>query len=158
MERTIDDLPMARASTLVAQGYIARGAVTALIRFGDDGVEYKVGVRMRQFANGGFWAQFVCPRCDGGSQRLRLLDGQPACGKCIRASGLISRSQSIRTEKRHLFTAPPRIALLNGDKPARINPRLGRKLDWRANLEFALRRSRIVARKHGVDRANDEGL
>jgi hypothetical protein len=142
----------------VAQGYIARGAVTALVRFGDDGVEYQVGVRMRQFANGGFWAQFVCPRCNGGCQRLRLLDGQPACGKCIRASGLIYRSQSIRTEKRHLLTAPPRIAFLSADKPARINPRPGRKLDRRANLEFALRRSRIVARNHGVARAKDQGL
>jgi hypothetical protein len=158
MKRTIDDLPMVRASALVAQGYITRGAVTALVRFGDDGVEYQVGVRMRQFPNGGFWARFVCPRCDGGSQRLRLLDGQPACGKCIRASGLIYRSQSIRTEKRHLLTAPPRMVLLSGDKPARINPRPGRKLDRRANLEFALRRSRIVARKHGVDRAKDQGL
>jgi hypothetical protein len=158
MKHTIDDLPMVRVSTLVAHGYIARGAGTALIRFGDDGVEYQVGVRMRQFPNGGFWARFACPRCDGGSQRLRLLDGQPACGKCIRASGLIYRSQSIRTEKRHLSTAPPRMALLSGDKPARVNPRPGRKVDRRANLEFALRRSRIVARKHGVDRAKDQGL
>jgi hypothetical protein len=158
MKRTIDDLPMVRVSTLVAHGYIARGAVTALVRFGDDDVEYKVGVRMRQFPNGGFWVQFVCPRCDGGAQRLRLLDGQPACGMCIRASGLIYRSQSIRTEKRHVVTAPPRLAKLNSDKSARVNPRPGRKLDRRANLEFALRRSRIVARKNGVDRAKDQGL
>ena len=34
----------------------------------------------------------------------------------------------------------------------------GRTIDGRANLEFALRRSRIVARKHGVDRAKDQGL
>jgi hypothetical protein len=158
MKLTIDDLPMVRVSALVAHGYIARAAVTALVRFGDDDVEYRVGVRMRQFPNGGFWAQFACPQCDGGSQRLRLLDGQPACGKCIRASGLIYRSQSIRTEKRHLLTAPPRMVLLSGDNPARVNPRPGRKLDRRANIEFALRRSRIVARKHGVDRANDQGL
>jgi hypothetical protein len=158
MKRTIDDLPLVRVATLVALGEIKRDAKTALVRFGDDGVEYRVGVRMRQFANGGFWARFVCPRCDGGSQRLRLLDGQPACGKCIRASGLIYRSQSTRTEKRHLLTAPPRMVLLSGDKPARVNPRPGRNLDRRANLEFALRRSRVVARKHGVDRAKDQGL
>jgi hypothetical protein len=151
VKRTIDDLPLVRVSALVAHGYVARGAVTALVRFGDDGVEYEVGVRMRQFPNGGFWARFVCPRCDGGSQRLRLLDGQPACGKCIRASGLIYRSQSVRTERRHLLTSPPRIALLNGDKPARINPRPGRKLDRRANLEAKLRRSVIVARQHAID-------
>ena len=151
MKRTIDDLPLVRVSALVAHGYVARGAVTALVRFGDDGVEYEVGVRMRQFPNGGFWARFACPRCGGGSQRLRLLDGQPACGKCIRASGLIYRSQSVRTETRHLVTAPPRLALLNGDKPARVNPRPGRKLDRRAKLESALRRSLIVARQHAID-------
>jgi hypothetical protein len=68
MKHTIDDLPVVRASALMAHGYIARGAVTALVRFGEVGVEYEVGVRMRQFPNGGFWAQFVCPRCDGGAQ------------------------------------------------------------------------------------------
>jgi hypothetical protein len=150
MKRTIDDLPAVRASALVAHGYIARGAVTALVRFGDDGVEYEVGVRMRQFPNGGFWARFICPRCDGSSQRLRLLDGQPLCGKCIRASGLIYRSQSVRTETRHLVTAPPRLALLNGDKPARINPRPGRTLDRRVNMEIALQSSLLVARRHSL--------
>ena len=154
MKRTIDDLPVVRVSALVAHGYISRGALTALVRFGDDGVEYEVGVRMMQFPNGGFWARFICPRCGGGSQRLRLLDGQPACGKCIRASGLIYRSQSVRTEARHLVTAPPRIALLSGDKPARVNPRPGRRLDRRANLEAKLRRSLIVARQFAIDEHN----
>ena len=98
----------------------------------------------------GFWARFACPRCDRASQRLRLLDDQPACGKCIWASGLIYRSQSVRTETRHLVTAPPRLALLNGDKPARVNPRPGRKLDRRTNIEAKLRRSLIVAREAKV--------
>jgi hypothetical protein len=111
----------------------------------------EVGVRMRQFPNGGFWAMLVCPRCGGGSQRLRLIDGQPACGRCIRASGLIYRSQSVRTEKRHMVTAPPRIALLNSDKPLRVHTRPGRMLDGRANLEIALRRSLIVARQFEID-------
>ena len=57
-----------------------------------------------------------------------------------------------------LVTAPPRLARLNSDTPLRVHPRPGRMLDRRANLEFALRRSRIVARKHGVDRAKDQGL
>jgi hypothetical protein len=126
MKRRVDDLPMVRASTLVALGDIRRDATTALLRFGDDGVEYQVGVRMMRFPGGGFWARFVCPRCDGGSQRLRLLDGQPACVKCARASGLIYRSQSIRTEKRHVVTAPPRIALICRDTPMRVNARPNR--------------------------------
>jgi hypothetical protein len=57
----------------------------------------------------------------------------------------------VRTEPRPLVTAPPRIALLNGDKPARINPRPGRMLDRRANLEAKLRCSLIVARQHAID-------
>jgi hypothetical protein len=81
MKRTIDDLPLVRVATFVALGEIGRDAKTARVRFGDDGVEYQVGVTLRRFRNGGFWAMFVCPRCGGGSQRLRLLDGHPACGK-----------------------------------------------------------------------------
>jgi hypothetical protein len=147
MKRTIDDLPMVRVSALVAHGYIARGAVTALVRFGDDGVEYQVGVRLRRFRNRGFWAVFMCPRCGGGAQRLRLLDDRPACGKCVKASGLIYRSQSVRTEKRHTVTTPPRLARLNSDKPLRVHARPGRTFDGRVNLELALKRSLIVARR-----------
>jgi hypothetical protein len=150
MKIRIDDLPMVRVSTLVANGYISRGAVTALVRFGDDGVEYGVGLRMTQFPNGGFWAMFVCPRCDGSAQRLRLLDNSPACGKCVRATGLRYRVESTAAKDRHLLTAPGRIAKLNGDRSARINPRPGRKLDRRAPIEAALKRSLIVARQHGV--------
>ena len=107
---------------------------------------------------GAVWSLFICPRCNGRAQRLRLLDGGPSCGACVRASGLIYRSQSVRTEKRHTVTAPPRLARLNSDRPLRVHPRAGRMIDGRANIEFALRRSRIVARKHGVDRAKDQGL
>ena len=112
MERTIDDSPLVRASTLVANGLIKRDTTTTRIRFADDGVEYQVGVRVRIFKNNGFWARFVCPRCDRSAQRLRLLGDKPACGACVRASGLIYRSQATRTEKRYAVTAPPRIARL----------------------------------------------
>lgn len=56
MERTIDDLPLVRVSTLVANGLIKRDATTTRIRFADGGVEYQVGVRVRIFKNNGFWA------------------------------------------------------------------------------------------------------
>jgi hypothetical protein len=64
---------------------------------------------------------------------------------------LIYRSQSIRTEKRHAVTAPPRLARLNSDRPLRVHARPGRTFDGRANLEIALRRSLIVARQHAID-------
>ena len=158
MKRTIDDLPMVKASTLRVHGYIGPETKTTLIRFDDSGVEYQVGVTAKPLPCGAVWSLFICPRCHGRAQRLRLLDGHPACGACVRASGLIYRSQSVRTEKRHLVTAPPRLARLNSDKPLRVHARPGRMLDRRANLEFALRRSRIVARKHGFDRAKDQGF
>jgi hypothetical protein len=150
MSTRIEDPPLVCVSTLVANGYIGRNAVTALVRFGDDGVEHGVGVRMRCFRNGGFWAMLVCPRCGGGSQRLRLLDNTPACGKCVRASGLRYRVESTAAKDRHLLTAPERIARLNGNKPARVNPRPGRRLDRRAPIEAALKRSLIVARRCGI--------
>jgi hypothetical protein len=95
---------------------------------------------------------------DGGSQRLRLLDGQPACSKCVRASGLIYRSQSIRTEKRHAVTAPPRIALICRDTPMRVNARPNRVAERRMNAKNALRRSLIVARAWRAARASKAGI
>ena len=112
MKRTIDDLPMVKASTLRAQGYIGPETKTTLIRFDDSGVEYQVGVTAKPLPCGAVWSLFICPRCHGRAQRLRLLDGVPSCGACVRASGLIYRSQSVRTEKRHPVTAPPRLARL----------------------------------------------
>ena len=150
MRTRIEDLPPVRVSTLVANGYIRRNAVTALIRFGDDGVEYGIGVRVRSFPSGGFWAMPICPRCGGGAQRLRLLDNKPACGKCVRGSGLRYRVESTAAKDRHLLTVPERIAKLNGDKPARVNPRPGRRLDRRAPIEAARKRSLLVARRRGA--------
>jgi hypothetical protein len=149
MERTIDDLPMVKVSTLVAAGDIKPGDTAARIRFVDDGVEYVVGVKPWRFKSGGFGAFLVCLRCGGGAQRLRLLDDIPACGKCVRESGLIYRSQATRTEKRHLVTAPVRITRLNGDGPLRTR-RPGRKLERRAIMEAMLKRSLLVPRYFGV--------
>ena len=92
MSCTIDDLPMVKASTLRAHGYIGPETKTTLIRFDDSGVEYQVGVTSKPLPCGAVWSLFICPRCNGRAQRLRLLDDRPACGKCVRASGLIYRS------------------------------------------------------------------
>ena len=149
---------MAATQRAKIAGYIAAETKTTLIRFDDGGIEYQVGMTSKPLPCGALWSLFICPQCNGRAQRLRLLDGVPSCCKCVRASGLIYRSQSVRTEKRHAVTAPPRLARLNSDRPLRVHPRPGRTFDRRANIEFALRRSRIVARKHGVDRAKDQGL
>jgi hypothetical protein len=136
------------AIALAASGAVRLGEKTAILRFNDDGAEYVVGVAFHCFKNGGWWARFLCPGCGRRAQKLRLLDGKPACGFCVRKSGLIYRSQSIRTEKRHLVTAPVRIARLNGEQ-ARVN-RPGRKVERRASVEAALKRSLIVPRQFGI--------
>jgi hypothetical protein len=71
---------------------------------------------------------------------------------------LIYRSQATRTEKRHLVTAPPRIAWLNSDSHCVSMLVVAGRLMIAQNLEFALRRSLILAPKHGVDRAKDQRL
>ena len=57
--------------------------------------------------------------------------------------------ESTAAKDRHLLTAPERIARLNGDS-ARVNPRPGRRLDRRAPIEAALKRSLLVARRRGI--------
>jgi hypothetical protein len=148
MERTIDDLPMVKASALAASGAVRLDEKTAILRFTDDGVEYVVGVAFHCFKNGGWWARLLCPGCGRRAQKLRLLDGKPVCGFCVRASGLIYRSQATRTEKRHLITAPVLIARLNGAQ-ARVN-RPGRKVERRAAVELKLRQSLLVPRRFGI--------
>jgi hypothetical protein len=48
------------------------------------------------------------------------------------------------------IATPERIARLNLDKPARVNPRPGRRLDRRAPIEAALKRSLLVVRRRGI--------
>ena len=157
MKLTIDDLPMVKVSSLLAHGLIGPETKTTLIRFDGSEVEYQVGVTASLFRAA---AAGRCSSVRGAAGRPAASSARrvPACGACVRASGLIYRSQSVRTEKRHLVTAPPRIALLRRDTPMRVNSRPNRVAERRVNAEIALRRSLIVARKHGVDRAKDRGL
>ena len=155
MKTAIDDLPAVSASRLRAVGDITADAKTATLKFDD--MEFVVALSLRRFPNGGSWSFFVCP-CGRRVRTLRLFEGGLACRQCLEDEGLRPRVQLIATHKRHAYVAPRLLARLNSETPARLFPRPGRMLDRRANLEFALRRSRIVARKHGVDRANDQGL
>ena len=121
------------------------------MRFDGDDAEHVVELLLMRFPNGGSWSRFRCPRCHGGAQRLRLLGDTPACRKCLRATGMKYRHEMVsHAGQRTALTAPKRIAMLNGDKPMRVNPRPGRKLDRRALIEMALERSIIVAREFGI--------
>ncbi len=149
---------MVKASSLVARGEINRQSKTALVRFDGSDVEYQLGVRIDHMPSGGFWAKLICPRCGGAAQRVRLLDDRPACGKCVRASGLRYRSTSTDIRKRHLVTAPPRLAKLNSKTSLFAHRHHDNMLlERRRNIELALQRSLIVARRPGSIAPRIEG-
>jgi hypothetical protein len=155
MRQAIDDLPSVSVSRLRALGEITPEMKTTTVMFGDVGSV--VALSPLRFPNTGSWSFFICT-CGRRARTMRLLDGHLRCRHCCKASGLRYRVELIRTEKRAAYHAPRILARLNSATPARLHPRPGRMLDRRANLEFVLRRSRIVARKHGVDRAKDQGF
>jgi hypothetical protein len=153
----IEDFPPSESvSRLRARGEITSEARTTTVRFDD--VEFVVALTLRRFPNGGSWSFFVCP-CGRRARILRLHEGGLACRWCLGARGYRPRVQlCAHAGVRASRTAPRRLELLTSAEPARLDPRPGCVLDRRAHMEFALRRSLIVARRHGVDRAKDEGL
>jgi hypothetical protein len=153
MKTVIDDLPVVLASRLRATGEIGPDTRTVAIRFdnGASGVEFVVAIVQRRFPNGGAWSKFVCP-CGRRAQKLRLFEGRAACGHCVRAAGMrYRREMCSHFSMRAALTAPKRIERLNSDTPARLNPRRGRMLDRRANIELALKRSLIVERRATIE-------
>jgi hypothetical protein len=153
MKRAIDDLPSVGVSRLRASGAIRPADQSATVVF-PDGQSFVVGLSHLRFPNGGSWSFFVCA-CGRLARTLRLLDGDVRCRRCCKAAGLRYRVELIRTEKRAAYTAPRRLARLHSDTPARLRPRPGRMLDKRANLEFALRRSLLVQRRHNLRDVGD---
>jgi hypothetical protein len=155
MNAAYDELQGVSVSRLRALGDITEEMKVATIKLGE--YEFTVGLSLFRWPNGGSWSFFMCP-CGRRARILRLFEGGLACSRCLMARGLRARVELVRTERRAAWLTPKRLGRLKSDVPARLHPRPGRMLDRRANLEFALRRSRIVARKHGVDRAKDQGL
>ena len=89
-----------------------------------------------------------CP-CGRRAQKLRLFEGRPACGHCVRAAGMQYRSDmcSHFSKRTRFYGAEADRA---AERPARLHPRPGRMLDRRANLEPRLKRSLIVERRAAV--------
>jgi hypothetical protein len=156
MKAAFDELPGISVTRLRAIGDVMPAMKTTTVKLGD--IEFVVELLLHKFRNGGSWSLFRCPGCSRRARILRLLEGRLACCRCCKAHGLHARVELIATAKRAAYLAPKRLARLNSDTPARLFPRPSRMLDRRANLEFALRRSRIVVRRHGLDRAKDQGL
>ena len=157
MKPVIDDLPAVSAARLRALGDIGRDTETATIRFddGESGVEFVVGVALREFPNGGSWSMFRC-HCGRRCRILRLFDGAPVCGHCIRATGMRYRVEMApHSSQRAALTAPRRIEQLASR--ARIGIKRDRPLRRRANMAAKLQRSLIVARQHALDE-HDEML
>ena len=157
MKPVIDDLPQISAARLRALGEIGRDTMTATIRFddGESGVEFVVGVTSMRFANGGDWSMFRC-RCGRRARKLRLFEGAPVCGHCIRAAGMRYRVEMApHSSQRVALTAPRRIEQLASR--ARIGIKRDRPLRRRANMAAKLQRSLIVARQHALDE-HDEML
>ena len=127
-----------------------RGSVTVGAGVGFGEVSFNVAISLRRFPNGGSWSFFLCP-CGRRARTLRLFEGGLACRQCLGARGLRPRVQLIRSENRAAYHAPRILARLNSDKPARLHPRSGRKLDRRVPLEARLRRSLIVAKQFALD-------
>jgi hypothetical protein len=148
MKAAYDELPGISVSSLRASGEIRPEMKTATVWFGEAG--FTVGLWLMRFPNGGSWSYFVCP-CGQRCQKLRLFEGGLACRHCLRARGLLPRVQLIPTEQRAAYHAPRILARLNSDKPARLRPRKGRRLDRRPLLEAKLRRSLIVAKQFALD-------
>jgi hypothetical protein len=140
-----DELPGVTVVRMRASGAIGPDTKTTTVAFGD--VEFVVGLTQRRFPNGGGWSFFLCP-CGRRARILRFHEGGLACRHCLGARGLRARVELVsHASKRTALTAPKRIERLYGNKPARLHPRPGRKLDRRANLELRLKRSLIVERK-----------
>ena len=145
MNAAYDELPAVSVSRLRALGDITEEMKVATVKRGED--EFTVGPSLFRWPNGGSWSFFVCP-CGRRARTLKLFGGRPACGQCVRAAGMQYRiDMCSHFSKRVALTAPKRIERLNSDIPARLHPRPGRMLDRRANMELALKRSLIVARR-----------
>jgi hypothetical protein len=148
MKTVIDDLPVVMVSRLRAAGVIGRDTKTTTLRFDDSGVEFVVEVTSKKFPRcGGDWSMFRC-HCGRRSQKIRLFEGRPTCAHCIRSTGMRYRTEMVsHASKRTALTAPKRIERLTSIEPACACPRPGRRLDRRANIELALKRSLIVERR-----------
>jgi hypothetical protein len=147
MNAAYDDLPGVSVSRLRALGDITEEMKVATVKLGED--EFTMGLSLFRWPNGGSWSFFVCP-CGRRALILRLFEGGLACCRCLKARGLHARVELVRTERRAAWPTPKRLERLRSNAPARLNPRPGRMLDRRVNMELALKRSLIVARRAGI--------
>ena len=151
MRQAIDDFPFLRASRMRAAGQLTAGMRTATVFFPGDDRAFTVALALRSFPNGGDWSYFICS-CGRCCRTLRLYNGSLACKRCLEARGLRYRVEDLSRPDRAAHVASRLKVRLTSASPARINPRPGRILDRRPNLELAFKRSRIVERRAKIAR------
>jgi hypothetical protein len=145
-----DDLFAVNAARQRALGVISPAMASAVIVFGEGegALRREVKVWHRRWSHGRGISLFICPKCGGKAQILRLHDGAPQCRKCLMRSGVQFRiaygTRAERAEARARRIEKLR-AKLNGG-PLRLHPREGRDLERRRPLEWSLRRAMVVER------------
>jgi hypothetical protein len=152
MARTfIDDLLAVNSARLRAMGVIKPDATSAIVSFGegDDALTREIQVWHRVWSHGRGISLFICPKCGGKAQFLRLFDGAPQCRKCLYRSGVKDKikygNKAERAEARARRIEKLRAKLASG--PLRVHPRGDRDLERRRPLELSLKRAMIVERR-----------
>ena len=133
MARTfIDDLPALNSSRLRALGVIRPDATSAIVSFGegDNALTREIKTWHRVWSHGRGLSLFICPKCGGKAQFLRLFDGAPQCRKCLYRSGVKDKikygNKAERAEARTKRIERLRAKLAGG--PLRVHPRGDRDL------------------------------
>jgi hypothetical protein len=145
-----DDLLAVNSARLRAKGVIDPNASTALVSFGEgeDALKREIATWHRRWSCGRGISLFICPRCGGKAQILRLHDGAPQCRKCLIRSGVQFRiaygTRAERAEARARRIEKLREKLNGG--PLRLHPRGGRGIERRRPLELSLKRAMVVER------------
>jgi hypothetical protein len=146
-----DDLASVNSARLRALGVIRPGAASAVVSFGEGAAALvrEIKVWHRRWSHGRGLSLFLCPRCGGKAQLLKLYDGAPQCRNCLRRSGVQFRIAYGTREERAEARAQ-RIEKLNAQLAGgsiRARPRAGRSVERRRELELSLRRALIVERE-----------
>jgi hypothetical protein len=145
-----DDLLSVNSARLRALGVIVPGAATAIVSFGEgaDALKREIRVWHREWSHGRGLSLFLCPRCGGKAQILRVYDGAVWCRNCLKRAG-VQYKIAYGTEAEQAEARARRIeklrAKLNGGS-LRVHPREGRGIERRRPLELSLKRAMVVER------------
>jgi hypothetical protein len=145
--RFIDDLPSISISRLRALGVVTAETTKFTVRLGD--AEQVFGVTLRKFpACGGSWSFFTCG-CGRRARVLRALNGKIMCRYCCIARGVRFRCEPTGSRQRAAMRVPKLLAMLDADKPLRLNrSTMTSTMERRTRHEAALQRCMLIVKRH----------